>query len=185
MSRVKERLEAVLSSFSHYSSPPSSGIGIRVARIAQTMPQGMQRRQSKATASWASMVSAMVMLCHHMAVTTMAATTVDTFAPNRARPMRRGAQLHLVHCHARERARERRRLTGVEYWAWVSRDGPVRITSGRVDGLPETLKRMDVCITSTLWIVAFGRQKTAAISVATIHNVSPRRAILRISEWQP
>lgn len=94
------------------------------------------------------MVSAMEILCHHIAATTMTATTVDTLAENMARAMRRGAQLHRVHCHADERARERRTLTGIEHWA--PRAGPVRITRGEVEGLPGTLKRMDVCMILTI-----------------------------------
>lgn len=41
VSRIKERLKAVVVCVGHYCSPPSSGIGIRAARKAQTMPQGI------------------------------------------------------------------------------------------------------------------------------------------------
>ena len=58
--------------------------------------------------------------------------------------MRRGVQTHFTADHAIERARERRTLTGIEHWA--PRAGPVRITRGEIEGLPGTLKRMDVCI---------------------------------------
>lgn len=58
----------------------------------------------------------------------MTATAVDTMGENMARTMRTGVQLHRVHRHARERARERRTVIGVENLASIA--GPVRITRG-------------------------------------------------------
>lgn len=74
----------------------------------------------------------------------------------------RDVQLHRVHCHADERARERRTVTEVEYRARIV--GPVRITRGELDGFPETLKRMDVGMILTI----MGYSNLADIKTATI-----------------
>ena len=77
--------------------------------------------------------------------------------------MSSGVQLHRVHRHAIERAREIRCRTGVEYSAEI--DGPVRITTGDLELRPETLNR-------TVWFIsvmlAIGRQKNGCRSVANI-----------------
>ncbi|HBN63023.1 MAG TPA: hypothetical protein DD424_03850 [Porphyromonadaceae bacterium] len=70
---------------------------------------------------------------------------------------RDGVQAHFTDSHAIERVRERRAVIGVEYRALIV--GPVRITRGELDGLPGTLKRMDCCITSTLWVIAYRQTK--------------------------
>lgn len=88
----------------------------------------------------------------------MTATTVETFAENVARKMRTGVQLHRVHFHAFERARERRTLTGVvEFFAErsdfvdeTSMSRPVRITIGRFELRPGALKRTVCCMILTI-----------------------------------
>ena len=78
--------------------------------------------------------------------------------------VRTGVQILLACCHAAESARVRRTFMGFECLA--SRERPVRITSGRVEGLPGTLNRMDVCITLGIMWLLHEATKNGYLSVA-------------------
>ncbi len=93
----------------------------------------------------------------------------------------RDVQLHRVHCHADERARERRAVIGVEYRPLIV--GPVRITRGELDGLPETLKRIDCCITLGIMVLQHWQTKKR-LPFRCCKTIMPTpEGDIKFSEW--
>ncbi len=135
---AEEVENAVVLRYGIHSSPPSFGMGMRVARIAHTIPQGSAQRQSVATALPAAVLSVIVRLCHHTAQIRTAATAIAAFSQNRARRMFRGVQMHFARLHAIERAWERRRPMVND----LRRDSALRITTGELERRPGALNRM-------------------------------------------